>query len=86
MIIDCVLRDLAIEQGQVFRQPVKLTHASIDRRSLIVRQRLSSQPLSTASVKKISMRTSGSDAHAELSTASVKKISMRTSGSDAHAG
>src|SRR5512133_3709351 len=32
-IIHCVLRDLTVEQGQVFRQPVKLTNVPIDGRS-----------------------------------------------------
>ncbi|MCK1291986.1 hypothetical protein IVB35_14905 [Bradyrhizobium sp. 30] len=52
----CVLRDLAVEQGQIFRQPVKLADVPIDRRALIVRQRLGGQPRPAAAVEKIGMR------------------------------
>ena len=36
-IVHGVLRDLAVEQGQVFRQPVKLTDVLIDRSAFIAR-------------------------------------------------
>ncbi len=55
-ILDCVLRDLAVEQGQVFCQPVKLTDVPIDGGALIVWQLLSSQPGPAASVEQIGMR------------------------------
>ncbi|MGY4592776.1 hypothetical protein ACVWXL_000522 [Bradyrhizobium sp. GM22.5] len=55
-IVDGVLRDLAVEQGQIFRQPVKLADVPIDRRALIVRQRLGGQPRPAAAVEKIGMR------------------------------
>ncbi|MFK4531857.1 hypothetical protein ABIA00_000040 [Bradyrhizobium ottawaense] len=55
-ILDRVPRDLAVEQDQVFGQPVKLTDMPIDGRALIIRQLLSGQPCPAAGVEKIGMR------------------------------
>lgn len=55
-IVDGDLRDLAVEQSQVFRQPVKLTDVPIDGRALIVRQLLGRLPRPAAGVEKIGMR------------------------------
>ncbi|WP_377828045.1 hypothetical protein ACFKHW_28870 [Bradyrhizobium lupini] len=38
------MRDLAVEQGEVFRQPPKLADVPIDRRALIVWKLLSGHP------------------------------------------
>ncbi len=55
-IVAGVLCDLAVEQGQVFGQPVKLTNVPVDRCALIVRQLLSGQPRPAAGVEKIGVR------------------------------
>ena len=55
-IVDCELCDLAIEEDQVLRQPVKFTHVPIDSVSLGVRQWLPRQPRFTAAVEQVRMR------------------------------
>ncbi|WP_354133185.1 hypothetical protein [Bradyrhizobium sp. RT9a] len=50
------MRDLAIEQGEVFRQPPKLADVPIDRRALIVWKLLSGHPHPATSVEQIGVR------------------------------
>ena len=50
-IVDRDLCNLAIEDGQVFREPVKLTPVPIDGEPLVIRQRLTGQPCPAAHVE-----------------------------------
>ncbi|MET4520072.1 hypothetical protein [Bradyrhizobium sp. I1.7.5] len=50
------MRDFAVEQGEVFRQPPKLADVPIDRRALIVWKLLSGHPHPAASVEQIGVR------------------------------
>ncbi|WFT97077.1 hypothetical protein QA633_08580 [Bradyrhizobium barranii] len=62
------MRDLAVEQGEVFRQPPKLADVPIDRRALIVWKLLSGHPHPAASVEQIGVGTSGPVARAGSNT------------------
>ena len=55
-IVDRDLCDLAVEDGQVLRQPVQLPHVSLDGCALVVRQRLTGQPRPAARAEQIRMR------------------------------
>ena len=50
-IVDRDLCNLAVEDGQVFREPVKLTYVPIDGDSPVIRQRLTGEPRPAAHVE-----------------------------------
>ncbi len=56
-IADCALRHLPVEHVQILREPVEFADVPIDRRLFVDRQRLPRQPVPTAPVEQVGMRT-----------------------------
>ncbi len=59
LVFQRVLRDVAVQNGEVFAQPVELADVTLDCSALVFRERLRCQPCAPALVEKVGMRALG---------------------------